>query len=107
MLDTPVSGTGSQAANRDLVFYASGDSRAIKRIRSMFQAFGRRVYDVGDFGNGSKRNTSQPAGRHQQRRQRRGHGAGMKAGLRPQTIYDLVRAGAAIRACSSCARRKW
>ena len=25
MLDTPVSGTGSQAAARDLVFYASGD----------------------------------------------------------------------------------
>ena len=25
MLDTPVSGTGSQAATRDLVFYASGD----------------------------------------------------------------------------------
>ena len=29
MLDTPVSGTGSQAANRDLVFYASGDTTAI------------------------------------------------------------------------------
>ena len=28
MLDTPVSGTGSQAANRDLVFYASGDAKA-------------------------------------------------------------------------------
>ena len=26
MLDTPVSGTGAQAAERDLVFYASGDS---------------------------------------------------------------------------------
>ena len=33
MLDTPVSGTGSQAAKRDLVFYASGDARAIKRLR--------------------------------------------------------------------------
>src|SRR6202142_3559247 len=26
MLDTPVSGTGSQAKKRDLIFYASGDS---------------------------------------------------------------------------------
>ncbi|MGA2566767.1 MAG: NAD(P)-binding domain-containing protein, partial [Pseudolabrys sp.] len=54
MLDTPVSGTGSQAKARDLVFYASGDSRLIKRLRPMFQAFGRQVYDVGAFGNGSK-----------------------------------------------------
>src|SRR5512139_1741801 len=41
MLDCPVSGTGSQAAARDLVFYASGDSAAIKRLRPMFEAFGR------------------------------------------------------------------
>ena len=38
MLDTPVSGTGSQAVNRDLVFYASGDSRDIKRLRRCSQA---------------------------------------------------------------------
>ena len=30
MLDTPVSGTGSQAASRDLVFYASGDARPVR-----------------------------------------------------------------------------
>src|ERR1035441_4184776 len=54
MLDTPVSGTGSQAINRDLVFYASGDPRHIKRLRPMFQAFRRHVFDVGAFGNGSK-----------------------------------------------------
>src|ERR1035437_2285256 len=33
MLDTPVSGTGSPAINRDLVFYASGDPRPLKRLR--------------------------------------------------------------------------
>ena len=54
MLDCPVSGTGSQARERDLVFYASGDSAAIKRLRPMFEAFGRHVYDVGAFGNGCK-----------------------------------------------------
>ena len=54
MLDCPVSGTGSQARARDLVFYASGNSAAIKRLRPMFEAFGRHVYDVGAFGNGSK-----------------------------------------------------
>src|SRR6478736_5671301 len=30
MLDCPVSGTGAQAKARDLVFYASGDSKAVK-----------------------------------------------------------------------------
>ena len=54
MLDTPVSGTGSQAEKRDLIFYASGDSRLIKKLRPLFAAFGREVYDVGAFGNGSK-----------------------------------------------------
>ena len=29
MIDCPVSGTGSQAKNRDLVFYASGDKKVI------------------------------------------------------------------------------
>ncbi len=54
MIDCPVSGTGSQAANRDLVFYASGNKATIKKLDKMFQAFGRKVYDVGKFGNGSR-----------------------------------------------------
>ena len=33
MLDTPVSGTGSQAAARDLILYASGDPHLIKKLR--------------------------------------------------------------------------
>src|SRR6478609_6798475 len=39
MIDAPVSGTGSQAKTRDLVFYASGDRRAIKRLNRMFADF--------------------------------------------------------------------
>jgi L-threonate 2-dehydrogenase len=95
MLDSPVSGTGSQAKERDLVFYASGDSRLIKRLRPMFQAFGRQVYDVGAFGNGSRMkyvanllvaiNNVATA---------EAMVLGMKAGLPPQTIYDLVTPGA-------------
>src|SRR3569833_455820 len=54
MLDCPVSGTGSQAKNRDLVFYASGNTATIRKLKPMFGAFGRTVYDVGQFGNGSK-----------------------------------------------------
>lgn len=95
MLDTPVSGTGAQAANRDLVFYASGDRRLIRRLTPMLNAFGRHVFDVGQFGNGSRMkyvanllvaiNNVATA---------EAMTLGMKAGLPPQMIYDLIRVGA-------------
>jgi 3-hydroxyisobutyrate dehydrogenase-like beta-hydroxyacid dehydrogenase len=95
MLDCPVSGTGAQAKARDLVFYASGDSAAIKRLRPMFEAFGRRVFDVGAFGNGSRmkfvanllvaiNNVASAEAMV----------LGMKSGLPPQLIFDLITAGA-------------
>ena len=94
-LDCPVSGTGSQAKARDLVFYASGDTKTIRRLKPMFEAFGRHVYDVGAFGNGSKmkfvanllvaiNNVASAEAMV----------LGMKAGLPPQAIFDLVKAGA-------------
>ena len=95
MLDTPVSGTGAQAKTRDLVFYASGDKASIKKLKPMFESFGRRVYDVGAFGNGSKMkyvanllvaiNNVATA---------EAMVLGMKAGLAPQMIFDLITAGA-------------
>ncbi|HWE79992.1 MAG TPA: NAD(P)-binding domain-containing protein, partial [Pseudolabrys sp.] len=54
VLDCPVSGTGAQAKARDLVFYASGERKVIRKLQPMFADFGRHVYDVGAFGNGSK-----------------------------------------------------
>ena len=53
-LDCPMSGTGAQAAVKDLVVYASGDSAAIKRLEPAFLGFARKVFDLGAFGNGSK-----------------------------------------------------
>jgi 3-hydroxyisobutyrate dehydrogenase-like beta-hydroxyacid dehydrogenase len=53
-LDCPVSGTGAQAAVKDLVIYASGDSKAIARLKPMFAGFSRAMHDVGAFGNGSR-----------------------------------------------------
>lgn len=53
-LDCPLSGTGAQAAKRDLVIYASGDSAAIAEAMPLFADFGREAHDVGAFGNGSK-----------------------------------------------------
>jgi len=95
MLDTPVSGTGSQAAARDLVFYASGDSRAVKRLKPLFEDFGRKVYDVGAFGNGSKmKYVANLLVAINNVASAEAMVLGMKAGLPPQLIFDLVQAGA-------------
>ena len=94
-LDTPVSGTGSQAAARDLVFYASGDRRAIKKLKPMFEAFGRHVYDVGAFGNGSKmKYVANLLVAINNVASAEAMVLGMKAGLPPKVIFDLIKAGA-------------
>jgi putative dehydrogenase len=55
MLDCPVSGTGAQAQRKDIIIYASGGaSEQIRRLRPLFESFSRGVYDLGEFGNGSK-----------------------------------------------------
>jgi L-threonate 2-dehydrogenase len=95
MLDCPVSGTGSQAKARDLVFYASGDSKTIRGLRPMFEAFGRHVYDVGEFGNGSKmKYVANLLVAIHNVASAEAMVLGMKAGLPPQAIFDLVKAGA-------------
>jgi 3-hydroxyisobutyrate dehydrogenase/glyoxylate/succinic semialdehyde reductase len=53
-LDCPLSGTGAQAAIRDLVVYASGDSKAIADCAGLFADFAKQTADLGAFGNGSK-----------------------------------------------------
>jgi putative dehydrogenase len=53
-LDCPLSGTGAQAKNRDLVVYASGDSDAIARCAGLFADFSKQSADLGAFGNGSR-----------------------------------------------------
>jgi 3-hydroxyisobutyrate dehydrogenase/glyoxylate/succinic semialdehyde reductase len=53
-LDCPLSGTGAQAKNRDLVVYASGDSASIARCAELFSDFAKQSADLGAFGNGSR-----------------------------------------------------
>ena len=53
-LDCPLSGTGAQARNRDLIVYASGDSRAIALCSELFSDFAKQSADLGQFGNGSR-----------------------------------------------------
>jgi 3-hydroxyisobutyrate dehydrogenase-like beta-hydroxyacid dehydrogenase len=95
MLDCPVSGTGAQARTKDLVVYASGDSRAIRRLRPLFAGFARAVYDLGAFGNGSRmkfvanllvaiNNVASAEAMV----------LGLKAGLDAKTVLEMVRSGA-------------
>jgi 3-hydroxyisobutyrate dehydrogenase-like beta-hydroxyacid dehydrogenase len=95
MLDCPLSGTGAQAANRDLVVYASGDASRIEALTELFMDFGRSAHNVGPFGNGTKmkfvanllvaiNNVASAEAMV----------LGMKAGLPAQQIIDLVSAGA-------------
>jgi 3-hydroxyisobutyrate dehydrogenase/glyoxylate/succinic semialdehyde reductase len=53
-LDCPLSGTGAQAKARDLVVYASGDSKAIAACTGLFADFAKQSADLGRYGNGSR-----------------------------------------------------
>jgi len=95
MLDTPVSGTGSQAKEKDLIFYASGDARQIKRLTPLFNDFGRRAFNVGAFGNGSKiKYVANLLVAINNVASAEAMVLGMKAGLPPKLIYDLITPGA-------------
>jgi L-threonate 2-dehydrogenase len=54
LLDCPISGTGAQAAAKDIVVYASGDKQACTRCKAVFAGFARNAYYCGAFGTGSK-----------------------------------------------------
>lgn len=54
LLDCPISGTGAQAAAKDIAVYASGERRAFNRCRAVFDGFARSTYYCGAFGVGSK-----------------------------------------------------
>ena len=54
MLDCPLSGSGSQALERDVLVYGSGDRTAYDRCLPVFQGFSRAPHYLGVFGNGSK-----------------------------------------------------
>jgi putative dehydrogenase len=54
LLDCPVSGTGRQALERDLVVYASGDKSALERAQPVLDALSDRVRHLGEFGLGTQ-----------------------------------------------------
>ncbi len=94
-LDCPISGTGAQAAVKDLVVYASGDAKAIARLKQLFLGFARAVHDLGAYGNGSKmKYVANLLVAIHNVASAEAMVLGMKAGLDPQRIFDLIRIGA-------------
>jgi L-threonate 2-dehydrogenase len=94
MLDCPVSGTGAQAKVKDLVVYASGEPAEIKRLRPVFAAFTRGLYEVGEFGNGSRmKYVANLLVAIHNVASAEAMVLGMKAGLPAQLVHDLVKAG--------------
>ncbi len=95
MLDCPLSGTGAQARNKDLVVYASGDKASIAALGPLFAGFSRQTYDLGAFGNGMKMKfvANLLVAIHNVA-SAEAFVLGMKAGLDPQQIYHLIKNGA-------------
>ncbi len=95
LLDCPVSGTGSQAKVKDIVVYASGDPKAIRRLKPLFADFTRGVHDLGAFGNASRmKYVANLLVAIHNVATAEAIVLGMKAGLDPQAIYDTIRTGA-------------
>jgi putative dehydrogenase len=95
MLDCPVSGTGSQAKTGDLVIYASGDRKAVGKIKPAFAGFSRKLYDVGAFGNGSRmKYVANLLVAINNVASAEAMVLGMKAGLDPKTIFEMISNGA-------------
>jgi L-threonate 2-dehydrogenase len=95
-LDCPLSGTGAQAQTRDLVVLASGDAVSIKRLDPVFLGFARKVQNVGQFGNGSKMKfvANHLVAIHNVA-SAEAMVLGMKAGLDPHQIVEVISSGAA------------
>jgi L-threonate 2-dehydrogenase len=95
LLDCPLSGTGAQAATRDLAVYASGERAAYDHAAPFFAHFARTSHYLGAFGNGSKmkfvanllvavHNVASAEAMV----------LGLKAGLDPDTIVKVIGSGA-------------
>src|SRR5262245_47130293 len=92
MLDAPVSGGTTRAASGELSIIAGGDEATFEACRDVFKAMGTNVFHVGALGQGLAMklvnnmlvqvNTVAVA---------EALVMGVKAGLDPQTIYDVVR----------------
>jgi L-threonate 2-dehydrogenase len=91
MLDCPVSGTGAQAARKDLVIFGSGDADAFKQSLPVMAGMSRVQRYLGAFGNGSvmKYIANLLVSIHNVAAAE-AMVLGMKAGLDPALLYDTL-----------------
>jgi L-threonate 2-dehydrogenase len=91
MLDCPVSGTGAQAARKDLVIFGSGDADAFKQSLPVMGGMSRVQRYLGAFGNGSvmKYIANLLVSIHNVAAAE-AMVLGMKAGLDPALLYDTL-----------------
>jgi 3-hydroxyisobutyrate dehydrogenase-like beta-hydroxyacid dehydrogenase len=95
MLDCPLSGTGAQAVTKDLVVYASGDRATFERCRAIFDGFARTSHHTGAFGNGSRfKFVANLLVAIHNVAAAEAFVLGMKAGLAPEAIYEVIASGA-------------
>ena len=95
LLDCPISGTGAQAVNKDLSIYVSGDQKASEKCHDIFNGFANLNFYVGEFGNGSKMKFVANHLVHIHNvASAEAMVLGMKAGLEPETIFNVIKAGA-------------
>src|SRR6202011_2721054 len=95
LLDCPLSGAGAEARRKVLVINASGETASIAADGPLFADFSRQAYDLGAFGNGSKMKfvANLLVAIHNVA-SAEAFVLGMKAGLDPRQIYDLIKTGA-------------
>ncbi|HVH78690.1 MAG TPA: NAD(P)-dependent oxidoreductase [Stellaceae bacterium] len=95
MLDCPLSGTGAQAAVKDLAVFASGDEAPFGRCRALFDDFARVTHYLGAFGNGSRMKfVANLLVAVHNAAAAEAIVLGTKAGLDPQRIFDVISSGA-------------
>jgi putative dehydrogenase len=93
-VDCTLSGTGQQAKTGDLAVYASGDEKVCEGLRPLFASFTRQMHYVGAYGNGSKmKYVANLLVAIHNVASAEAMVLGMKAGLDPKHIVELVKSG--------------
>lgn len=92
MLDAPVSGGTVRAASGELSIIAGGAAETFEACRDMFQAMGTKLFHVGALGQGlAMKLVNNLLVQVNRVTMAEALVMGVKAGLDPRTIYDVVR----------------
>jgi 3-hydroxyisobutyrate dehydrogenase-like beta-hydroxyacid dehydrogenase len=95
LMDCPISGTGAQAINKDLSVYVSGEEAILEKCQNVLNGFANFTFYVGEFGNGSKMKFVANHLVHIHNvASAEAMVLGMKAGLEPENIFNVIKAGA-------------